>query len=52
MKLSRRKLVFIFLTSLSFLLTVYFIISKEWFLFVIGVLFSFIAAYNITCEDK
>ena len=50
--LSRRKLIFIFLTVFGIIFTIYFIVMKNLILIVIGILFSLVAAYNITCEDK
>jgi len=50
--LSNRKLIFILLTFIGIAITIYFLISKNWFLVAIGILFSFVAAYNITCGDK
>ena len=52
MKLPRRKTIFVLLTALGTVFSLYFLVIKEWLLFVIGILFSFVAAYNITCGDK
>ncbi len=52
MNLSGRKAIFIFLTTLGIISSLYFFIAKDWFLLIIGILFSFVAAYNITCGDK
>ena len=50
--LSNRKLIFILLTFIGIAITTYFSISKNWFLVTIGIIFSFVAAYNITCGKK
>ena len=50
--LSNRKLIFIILTIIGIIFTLYFFISKEWFLAIIGALFSVVAAYNIICKEK
>ena len=52
MTLSNRKKAFVVLTILGILITLYFIILKEWVLAVIGILFSFVASYNMTCKEK
>ncbi|MBI2208605.1 hypothetical protein HYU50_03845 [Candidatus Woesearchaeota archaeon] len=52
MKLSGRKTIFILLAALGMIVSLYFLIMKEWFLLGIGLVFSFVAAYNITCGDK
>jgi len=52
MKLPRRKTIFVLLAALGMIVSLYFLVIKEWLLFVIGILFSFVAAYNITCGDK
>jgi len=47
-----RKIIFIILTIIGILFTLFFLISNNWFLVVIGALFSFVSGYNITCGKK
>ncbi|MBI2135378.1 hypothetical protein HYU09_05285 [Candidatus Woesearchaeota archaeon] len=52
MKIPVRKTAFKLLAIVGIAFSLYFLIVKDWFLFVIGILFSLVAAYNITCGDK
>ena len=50
--MSKRKLAFILLTILGVIFTFAFLFMKDLFLVIIGILFSFVAAYNTTCGDR
>ena len=49
---SRRKLNFMVLTILGIIFTTYFFVIENLILIIIGILFSIVAAYNVTCEEK
>ena len=51
-KMPKRKLAFTLLTILGVIFTFAFLVMEDLFLAIIGILFSFVAAYNTTCGDR